>query len=389
MTEIEDDEGVLTGRVRGPILWGPGKADAVRAFAEEQGLDLGRVLRVRQRRRGRALPRDGRPTAPAEPGRPAHPGRRAAWLADPPADPAPPAHAAERRALRGVVRRPRCRRGGRPRAWALLNRDRSTALAVASAGGVGALARRGRRLARGASAQENLWKARPAVFVFNHQSQLDVAILAALLRRDFTGVAKKELAKDPTFARDGLAGRRGVRRPVGRAGRPGRARPGRRQPARWHVAGDRARGHPLPDVEAAARSRRAPFHLAMQAGVPMVPIVIRNAGEIMPPHSLLISAGTVHVAVLPPVATDPVDRQEPQPPGRPGPPDVPRHAGRLARVGPEGGVGRNPRFSGETGTYGGSIGQEVPDSPLKRGIWPPPHQQNSCVGRGASSVVTC
>ena len=41
--------------------------------------------------------------------------------------------------------------------------------------------------------------ARPAVFLFNHQSQLDVLILAKLLRGGFTGVAKKELANSPGF----------------------------------------------------------------------------------------------------------------------------------------------------------------------------------------------
>jgi 1-acyl-sn-glycerol-3-phosphate acyltransferase len=35
------------------------------------------------------------------------------------------------------------------------------------------------------------------VFLFNHQSQLDVLILARLLRGGFTGVAKKELANSP------------------------------------------------------------------------------------------------------------------------------------------------------------------------------------------------
>src|SRR3712207_9528545 len=41
--------------------------------------------------------------------------------------------------------------------------------------------------------------ARPAVYLFNHQSQLDVLVLAKLLRGGFTGVAKKELASTPGF----------------------------------------------------------------------------------------------------------------------------------------------------------------------------------------------
>src|SRR3712207_6531873 len=38
---------------------------------------------------------------------------------------------------------------------------------------------------------------RPAVYLFNHQSQLDVLVLAKLLRGGFTAVAKKELANTP------------------------------------------------------------------------------------------------------------------------------------------------------------------------------------------------
>ncbi len=48
--------------------------------------------------------------------------------------------------------------------------------------------------------EEHLWSHRPAVFIFNHQSSLDVAIIGALVRRDLTGVAKKEAANDPRFA---------------------------------------------------------------------------------------------------------------------------------------------------------------------------------------------
>jgi putative phosphoserine phosphatase/1-acylglycerol-3-phosphate O-acyltransferase len=44
--------------------------------------------------------------------------------------------------------------------------------------------------------------------------------------------------------------------------------------------------------------------MAMQAGVPVVPIVMRNCGEIMGAHSMAIHPGTVDVAVLPPVPTD-------------------------------------------------------------------------------------
>ena len=45
--------------------------------------------------------------------------------------------------------------------------------------------------------QERLWTHRPAIFVANHQSSLDIPVLGRLLERDFTIVAKKEARWDP------------------------------------------------------------------------------------------------------------------------------------------------------------------------------------------------
>ena len=61
--------------------------------------------------------------------------------------------------------------------------------------------------------EEHVWSHRPAVFLFNHQSSVDPLLLMALLRRDVTAVAKKELARQPDRAARRRAGRRGVHRP--------------------------------------------------------------------------------------------------------------------------------------------------------------------------------
>jgi len=52
------------------------------------------------------------------------------------------------------------------------------------------------------------------------------------------------------------------------------------------------------------RFKKGAFHIAVQAEVPIVPVVIRNAGEIMWRASLVARPGTVDVAVLPPVPTE-------------------------------------------------------------------------------------
>ena len=48
---------------------------------------------------------------------------------------------------------------------------------------------------------------RPAVFLFNHRNNFDIFIVAALVKDNWTGIAKKELASNP------LVGPLGVRGP--------------------------------------------------------------------------------------------------------------------------------------------------------------------------------
>ena len=45
--------------------------------------------------------------------------------------------------------------------------------------------------------EHHLWAHRPSVFLFNHQSMVDGYVLLTLLRRGFTGVAKKDVANMP------------------------------------------------------------------------------------------------------------------------------------------------------------------------------------------------
>ena len=49
--------------------------------------------------------------------------------------------------------------------------------------------------------EQHLWSHRPAVFIFNHQSNVDLVIVARLLRRDITGVGKREIRDIPIVGR--------------------------------------------------------------------------------------------------------------------------------------------------------------------------------------------
>ena len=143
---------------------------------------------------------------------------------------------------------------------------------------------------------------RPAVYLFNHQSQLDVLVLAKLLRGGVTAVAKKELANSPGF---GLMFRLADVAFVDR-GDPAQARKAL-EPAVEKLQ----QGISLVIAPEGTRSatpnlgpfKKGAFHVAMQAGVPIVPVVLRNAGELMPAHAVLVSSGVLDIAVLPPVPT--------------------------------------------------------------------------------------
>jgi putative phosphoserine phosphatase/1-acylglycerol-3-phosphate O-acyltransferase len=147
-----------------------------------------------------------------------------------------------------------------------------------------------------------VWACRPAVFVFNHQSAVDTLIIARLLRRDFTGVAKKEIKSNPlvgTFldAVGTVFVDRGDRISAVQALRP--AVENLRNGISFAIApeGQRSNGYTLGNFKKGA------FHIAMQAGVPIVPVVISNASDSLPKSGFWIRPASIDVTVLPPVDT--------------------------------------------------------------------------------------
>ena len=148
--------------------------------------------------------------------------------------------------------------------------------------------------------EEHLWSHRPAVFIFNHQSSIDVAVIGALVRRDLTGVAKIEASRDPRFAPIGyVTDIVYVDRSNSKQARAAL------QPAVERLKGGTSIAiapegtrSPTPRL---GRFKKGAFHLAMQAQVPIVPIVIRNAGDVMWRGSFVIRPGTVDVEVLEPI----------------------------------------------------------------------------------------
>lgn len=147
---------------------------------------------------------------------------------------------------------------------------------------------------------ENAWRHRPAVFIFNHQSQLDTLILAKVLRGGFTAIVKKEMAAHKVFGpilrtadvvfidRADSARAREALQPVEETLRGGLS---------IVIAPEGTRSL-TPQV---GRFKKGAFHIARQAEVPIVPFIIRNAGEMMWKHGKVLRGGVVDVKVGEPI----------------------------------------------------------------------------------------
>lgn len=149
--------------------------------------------------------------------------------------------------------------------------------------------------------EDHLWSHRPCVFVFNHQSAVEPLLLCKLLRRDFVGIGKAELQRSvfrPVFDYAGVVyverfdRERAIQAlaPVVQALRDG-------QCVVMAPEGTRSRTlMPGP-------FKKGAFHIARQAGVPIVPIVFHNSLAALPKKGRIVHPATVRVTVLPPIDT--------------------------------------------------------------------------------------
>lgn len=294
-----NEDGMLTGGVAKPILWGPGKAAAVQRFAAEHDIDLKDSYFYADGDEDVALMYlvgNPRPTNPE--GKMAAVAKRRGW----------PILKFSSRGPVGLRRQLRTLAG-----------FGSMFPVAAGAVGLGVLTRNRRRgvnfftsnfsqlslaiagVQLNVIGKENLTAQRPAVFIFNHRNQVDPVITGALVRDNWVGVGKKELQKDPVM------------------GTIGRLVDGvfidRDDPAAavemLHEVEDRARrglsiviapeGTRV-DTTEVGPFKKGPFRIAMAAGIPIVPIVIRNAELVAARNSTVINPGTVDVAVFPPIS---------------------------------------------------------------------------------------
>ncbi|QZA09140.1 HAD-IB family hydrolase [Mycolicibacter heraklionensis] len=297
---VTDENGVLTGEVVEPILWGPGKAAAVQKFAAEHDIDLQDSYFYADGDEDVALMHlvgNPRPTNPE--GKMASVARKRGW---------PVLQFSSRGS--GVV--------GQLRNLAGLS---SIVPVGAGAIGVGLLSGSRRRGVNFFTAlfpqvllglngvrlnvigKENLTATRPAVFIFNHRNQVDPVITASLVRDNWISVGKRELERDPIAGplgkltemvfidRDDAAAAVESLQQVEERAKRGLS---------VVIAPEGTRV----DTTGVGPFKKGPFRLAMAAGIPIVPVIIRNAEVVAARDSMSAHPGTVDVAVFPAISVE-------------------------------------------------------------------------------------
>ncbi|MDT5299616.1 MAG: putative phosphoserine phosphatase / 1-acylglycerol-3-phosphate O-acyltransferase [Mycobacterium sp.] len=296
-----DDDGLITGEVVRPILWGAGKARAVQAFAAKNGIDLADSYFYADGDEDVALMYlvgNPRPTNPA--GKLAAVAAKRGWPILRFSSRSGSSPVSQVRTLAGMASLLPAATGGI--GLGLLTRSRRTGVNFFTAAWTRMLmASIGIDL--NVIGEENLTAKRPAVFIFNHRNQADPFIAGRLISDNFTSVGKKELEKDPIMGtigkvmdaafidRDDPKAAIETLRKIEELARKGLS---------VLIAPEGTRL----DTTEVGPFKKGPFRIAMAAGIPIVPIVIRNAEVIAERNSSTFNPGTVDVAVFPPIPVD-------------------------------------------------------------------------------------
>jgi len=297
---FEAKDGLLTGNVERPVVWGPTKADAVQKLAGDLAVDLTKSYFYADGDEDLALMHlVGHP-------RPTNPGRRLAKVA----------------AKRGWPVLRFTSRGGSGlgsgmkavatmgslvpcvaigAAWGIVKRDKTVVMPMVASRWIDVtFLVNGVKL--NVTGRDNLWAERPAVFIFNHRNNFDAFIVARLVEQKFTGVAKKEMANNPvTIALGKLADVAFVDRADSTSavaslkGVQDAAKKG----LSILIAPEGSRLDTTDDV---GPFKKGAFRMAMAAGIPIVPVVLRNAETIAATKGNSLHPGTVDVTVLPAIS---------------------------------------------------------------------------------------
>ncbi len=147
---------------------------------------------------------------------------------------------------------------------------------------------------------ENIDASRSAIYMSNHQSNFDIPVFFSVLPVQFRWLAKAELFKIPFF---GQSMRRAGYISIDRSDAKsairslGRAAQSIREGTSVLIFPEGTRSHD----GALLPFKAGGFLLAVDAGVPIVPMAVRGTYEVMPKGRKIIRRQAVHLVVRPPI----------------------------------------------------------------------------------------
>ena len=305
MTSVcETDDGVLTGKLLEPQMWGPGKEAAVRAFVRKRKAKLADTWFYADGDEEIGLMEAVGQPVPTNPGR---------------------ALAAAAKAHGWGVLRHSSRGSTTPElltrfatglfslvpllytgfAWGMLTRNKRAGANMALPAWADSVLLAS-NVKLNVVGKKNLWAQRPAVFLFNHRNNFDAFFVGALVRTDLAAVGKADLKTNPiTRMMAQFMPITFVERSGGSAAEAAKAlKPVTALIEQGYSIMIAPEGTRVRNMTVSLGSfKKGPFHMAMNAGVPVIPIVIRNALDVGGRDAKLMRSGTVDIAVLPPVQT--------------------------------------------------------------------------------------
>ncbi|MCX7982922.1 MAG: 1-acyl-sn-glycerol-3-phosphate acyltransferase [Syntrophales bacterium] len=151
---------------------------------------------------------------------------------------------------------------------------------------------------------ENVLTDQPQIFMSNHQSGFDIFIVLAHVPGQFRWIAKKELFRIPVFSQ---AMRKAGYIEIDRQHHD-------KAMESLKIAAQKIReGKSVMSFPEGTRSqdgrikafKQGMFHLALQAGVPIVPITIIGASDIMPKRKIRINPGKITMIIDKPIDVSP------------------------------------------------------------------------------------
>lgn len=305
MTSVcETDDGVLTGKLLEPQMWGPGKEAAVRAFVRKHKAKLADTWFYADGDEEIGLMEAVGQPVPTNPGRALDAAAKANdW-------------GVLRHSSRGSTTPELLTRFATGLfslmpllytgfAWGMMTRDKRAGANMALPAWADSVLLAS-NVKLNVVGKKNLWAQRPAVFLFNHRNNFDAFFVGALVRTDLAAVGKADLKTNPiTRMMAQFMPIAFVERSGGSAAEAAKAlKPVTELIEQGYSIMIAPEGTRVRDMTMALGPfKKGPFHMAMNAGVPVIPIVIRNALDVGGRDAKLMRAGMVDIAVLPPVQT--------------------------------------------------------------------------------------